>query len=58
MSGTKAGLILNGAKPSSLLTESPFEDYIIINTKTADEIELKLSQSVLKDAEKIVSRKK
>ncbi|MCP3923223.1 MAG: ABC transporter substrate-binding protein [Desulfobacterales bacterium] len=56
MSGTKAGLILNGAMPSSLLTESPVEDYIIINTKTSEKIDLKISQLILKDAKKIVRK--
>ncbi|HUT42958.1 MAG TPA: ABC transporter substrate-binding protein [Desulfobacterales bacterium] len=55
MSGIKAGLILNGANPSSLLTESPAEDYVIINTKTAKEIGIEIPQYVLDDAEEIVS---
>jgi len=55
LSGNKAGLILQGAKPSSLLTESPVEDYLMINTKTASEIGIDIPQYVLDDAEEIVS---
>lgn len=55
MSGIKAGLILDGAKPSSLLTESPGEDYLIINTKTASKIGITIPQYVLDDAEEIIS---
>lgn len=55
LSGIKAGLILNGANPSSLLTESPVEDYVIINTRTAREIGIEIPQYVLDDAEEIVS---
>ena len=56
MSGNKAALILDGAKPSSLLTESPAEDYVIINTKTAKEIGIEIPQYVLDDAEEIVDK--
>lgn len=55
LSGIKAGLILNGANPSSLLTESPVEDYVIINTKTAKEIGIEIPQYVLDEAQEIVS---
>ena len=54
LAGTKAGLILNGAKPSSLLTESPAEDYVIINTKTAKELGIEIPQYILGDAAEIV----
>jgi len=53
-SGIKAGLILDGAKPSSLLTESPAEDYLIINTKTASEIGVVIPQYVVDDAEEVI----
>jgi len=56
LSGIKAGLILNGANPSSLLTESPVEDYVIINTKTAKEIGIEIPQYVLDEADEIVSK--
>ncbi|MBL7107596.1 MAG: ABC transporter substrate-binding protein [Phycisphaerae bacterium] len=55
LSGIKAGLILKGANPSSLLTESPVEDYVIINTKTAEEIGIEIPQYILDEAEEIVS---
>jgi len=55
LSGIKAALILNGANPSSLLTESPVEDYVIINTKTAREIGIEIPQYVLDEAAEIVS---
>ena len=54
LSGIKAGLILNGADPSSLLTESPVEDYVIINTKTAKEIGIKIPQYILDEVQEIV----
>ncbi len=54
ISGRQAALILQGAKPSSLLTESPAEDYLILNTKTASEIGIDIPQYVLDDAEEIV----
>ena len=54
ISGRQAALIFNGANPSSLLTESPEEDYIIVNTKTAAEIGLEIPQYVLDDAQEIV----
>jgi len=56
LSGIKAGLILDGANPSSLLTESPVEDYVIINTRTARELGIEIPQYVLDDAEEIVSK--
>ena len=55
ISGNKAALILDGAKPSSLLTESPVEDYLVINTKTASEIGIGIPQYVVDDAEEIIS---
>ena len=54
MSGIKAALILGGAKPSSLLTESPAEDYVIINTKTASEIGIDIPEYIIDDAEEII----
>jgi len=55
ISGRQASLILQGAKPSSLLTESPGEDYLIINTKAASEIGINIPQYILEDAEEIIS---
>ena len=56
ISGRQAALILGGAKPSSLLTESPVEDYLILNTKTAEEIGITIPQYVLDDAEEIIEQ--
>lgn len=56
ISGRQAALILGGAKPSSLLTESPAEDYLIINIRTAAEIGIEIPQYVLDDAEEIVEQ--
>lgn len=56
ISGRQAALILGGAKPSSLLTESPAEDYLIINTKTAQAIGVTIPQYVLDDAEEIIEQ--
>jgi putative ABC transport system substrate-binding protein len=53
-SGRQAALILNGANPSSLLTESPGEDYIIINTKTASEIGIVIPSHVLNETNEII----
>jgi len=55
ISGRQASLILDGINPSSLLTESPAEDYLIINTKTAKELGIAIPQYVLDDAEEIIT---
>jgi putative ABC transport system substrate-binding protein len=54
ISGREAALILEGTNPSSILTESPAEDYLMINTKTAAEIGIAIPQYVLDDAEEVV----
>ena len=54
ISGRQAALILDGVRPSSLLTESPAEDYLIVNTKTASEIGIDIPQDVLDDTEEII----
>jgi len=56
LSGNKAALILQGANPSSLLTESPAEGYLLVNTKTAKELRIKFPQYVLDQAQEIVSK--
>lgn len=53
-SGRQASLILAGTKPSSLLTESPASDYLILNTTTAEEIGITIQQYILDDAEELV----
>lgn len=54
LSGEKAGLILDGANPCSLLTESPAEDYVIVNTGTAAVLGIDLPRSFLDEVEEIV----
>jgi len=54
ISGEKAALILKGAKPSWLKTESPRDNYIILNQKTADIIELAVPKDILETAKEIV----
>ena len=56
LSGIKAGLILDGANPSSLLTESPVNDYVIINIKTAKELGIEIPQYILDEANEIVNK--
>ncbi|NQZ80428.1 MAG: ABC transporter substrate-binding protein [Colwellia sp.] len=55
ISGEKAALILKGAKPAWLRTESPRENYIIINQKTASEINIVIPQDVINDAKEIIT---
>jgi len=54
ISGRQAALILGGAKPSSLLTESPAEDYVMINTKTAEDLGVVIHKYILDDAEELI----
>ena len=54
ISGRQAALILGGAKPSSLLTESPAEDYVIINTKTAEDLGIVIHRYILDDAKELI----
>jgi len=54
ISGRQAALILGGAKPSSLLTESPAENYLILNTRTAAKIGIEIPQYIVDDAEEII----
>lgn len=54
VSGQKAVLILQGVKPAQMLTESPEEDYILVNKATADELGFSLSDDILKKAKEII----
>jgi putative ABC transport system substrate-binding protein len=54
ISGRQAALILGGAKPSSLLTESPAEDYLLLNTITAGVLGIEIPQHVLENAKEII----
>ncbi len=48
MAAEKAALILNGTKPSHILTESPREDHVILNQQTAKEIGIDIPDSIVK----------
>ncbi|MBF0573339.1 MAG: ABC transporter substrate-binding protein [Desulfamplus sp.] len=56
ISGEKAVLILQGSDPSWLHTESPREDYIIVNKKTADMLGITIPEEFLKTASEIISK--
>ena len=55
ISGEKAALILHGSEPTWLQTESPREDYIIINQKTADELGITISQQLIRKAKEVIT---
>jgi putative ABC transport system substrate-binding protein len=54
LSGEKAALILNGASPAMLRTESPRGSYIVINTKTAAALGLAVPRELSAIAKEIV----
>lgn len=54
ISGEKAALILKGAKPSWLETESPRENYIILNQNTAAILGLDVPKRILESAQEII----
>lgn len=54
ISGRYASLILQGAKPTLLLTEGAREDFVLINIKTADELGIEIPKIVLDNVEEIV----
>jgi putative ABC transport system substrate-binding protein len=54
ISGEKAARILSGAQPQWLRTESPRQDYVIINMKTAAELHRTIPDDVLGMASEIV----
>ncbi len=55
ISGEKAALILKGAKPTWLETESPRENYIILNQTTADILNLDVPDDILETVKEIVT---
>lgn len=55
ISGEKAVLILKGAEPSWLLTESSRKRGIVINIKTAAEIKISIPEDILNNADKVES---
>lgn len=54
MAGRKAALILNGAEPSWLYTESPEKGMLIINEVTAKELGIEIPNELRKEADHIV----
>jgi putative tryptophan/tyrosine transport system substrate-binding protein len=54
ISGEKAALILGGADPQWLQTESPREDYIVVNLKTAAALGVKVPEEIMQQAKEIV----
>ncbi len=55
ISGEKAAMILQGSDPSWLQTESPREDYIVVNKKTASELGITLPEMLLRKAKEVIS---
>jgi len=56
ISGEKAALILKGAKPSWVKTESPRENYIVINKKTASALGIDISHEILNISKEIIKK--
>ncbi|MFH1761624.1 MAG: ABC transporter substrate binding protein, partial [bacterium] len=56
ISGEKASLILQGAEPAWLKTESPREDYIIVNRKTADELNIIIPEEIRIASQEIIGQ--
>ncbi|MBF0351653.1 MAG: ABC transporter substrate-binding protein [SAR324 cluster bacterium] len=54
IAGEKASLILQGSEPSWLQTESPREDYIVINLNTAETLGITVPQEVLAKARELI----
>lgn len=54
LAGKKAALILNGAEPTWLYTESPEVGYLIINLETAKLLNITVSPEIIKQADYIV----
>ncbi len=55
ISGEKAALILKGSKPSWLKTESPRQNYIVVNLKTAAALNITVPQDILDNAKEIIT---
>ncbi|MCJ8314647.1 MAG: ABC transporter substrate-binding protein [Saccharospirillaceae bacterium] len=54
ISGEQAGLILEGANPSWLKTESPRDSYVILNENTAKILGLDISDSFLESVKELI----
>jgi putative tryptophan/tyrosine transport system substrate-binding protein len=55
MSGVKAGLILSGAFPTSLVTESPFNIDLIINQNTAEQLEIEIPAGMKLESSELIN---
>jgi putative ABC transport system substrate-binding protein len=53
-SGQQAALILQGIKPSSLVTEFQKNEYILINLKTAKLLEIEIPEEILVIADEVI----
>lgn len=56
IAGEKAALILKGSKPTWLTTEALRENYIVINKKTADSMNLTIPKELLEIAKEIITQ--
>lgn len=54
LSGEKAAQILKGSKPAWLRTESPRDDYIIVNKDTAGKLGITIPEDIMRKAQEVV----
>ncbi len=54
ISGEKAAMILSGADPTWLQTESPRDDYIIVNLQTASRLNVPVPDDIIGQAKEII----
>jgi len=54
ISGKKAALILGGTPPTRIISETLREDYILVNKKTAEELNIVIPQDILEKAAKVI----
>jgi putative ABC transport system substrate-binding protein len=52
--GEKAALILEGATPASLTTDTVTRPFIYVNQKTADRLGIKIPQNILAEAKEVI----
>lgn len=54
LSGKKAALILHGAKPSEIITETQHGDFIAINLVTAQKLGIKIPEHIMVNANEVI----
>jgi putative tryptophan/tyrosine transport system substrate-binding protein len=54
VAGRKAALILQGAHPSSLLTESGSKEFLVVNSKTTELLGITIPAAILRRADEII----